>query len=106
MSDVISKNVTYYYFHICAKTHKPGRASLVHQLVKSLPAVWEIWVQSLGWEDPLEKGRATHSSILTWSIPWIEVPGGLQSMGHKKLDTTEQLTHIIKYKIFQHISSL
>ena len=45
-------------------------ASLVAQLVKNLPAVWEIRVQSLGWEDPLEKGKATHSSILAWRIPW------------------------------------
>ena len=45
-------------------------ASLVAQLVKKLPAMWEIWVQSLGWEDPLEKGTATHSSILAWRIPW------------------------------------
>ena len=44
--------------------------SLVAQLVKNLPAMWEIWVQSLGWEDPLEKGMATHSSILAWRIPW------------------------------------
>ena len=44
-------------------------ASLVAQLVKNLPAVWETWVQSLGWEDPLEKGRATHTSILAWRIP-------------------------------------
>ena len=44
-------------------------ASLVAQLVKSPPAVWEIWVPSLGWEDPLEKGKATHSSILAWTIP-------------------------------------
>ena len=44
-------------------------ASLVAQLVKNLPAVWETWVQSLGWEDPLEKGKATHSSILAWRIP-------------------------------------
>ena len=41
------------------------------QLVKNLPAMWEIWVQSLGWEDPLEKGKATHSSSLSWRIPWI-----------------------------------
>ena len=46
-------------------------ASLVAQLVKNLPAVQEIWVQSLGWEDPLEKRKATHSSILAWRIPWI-----------------------------------
>ena len=46
------------------------RASLVAQLVKNLPAMWETWVQSLGWEDPLRKGKATHSSILAWRIPW------------------------------------
>ena len=45
-------------------------ASLVAQLVKNPPAMWETWVQSLGWEDPLEKGMATHSSILAWRIPW------------------------------------
>ena len=45
-------------------------ASLVAQLVKNLPAMWENWVQSLGWEDPLEKGKATHSSILASRIPW------------------------------------
>ena len=46
------------------------RASLVAQMVKNLPAMRETWVQSLGWEDPLEKGTATHSSILAWRIPW------------------------------------
>ena len=45
-------------------------AFLVAQLVKNLPATWETWVRSLGWEDPLEKGKATHSSILAWRIPW------------------------------------
>ena len=45
-------------------------ASLVAQMVKSLPALWETWVQSLGWEDPLKKRKATHSSILAWRIPW------------------------------------
>ena len=47
-----------------------SRACLVAQLIKNLPAMWETWVQSLGWEDPLEKGKATHSSILAWRIPW------------------------------------
>ena len=47
---------------------------------ENLPAMWEIWVQSLGWEDPLEKGMATHSSILAWRISWKEEPGGLQSI--------------------------
>ena len=54
---------------------------LVAQLVKNLPAVQETQVQSLGWEDPLEKEMANHSSILAWKIPWTEEPGGLQSMG-------------------------
>ena len=56
------------------------RASLVAQMVKNLPAVQETQVQSLGWEDPLEKEIGTHSSILAWKIPWKEEPGGLQSM--------------------------
>ena len=51
-------------------------ASLVAQLVKNLPAIWETWVRSLGWEDPLEKGKATHSSILVWRIPWTVQPMG------------------------------
>ena len=45
---------------------------MVAQLVKNLPAMWETWVQSLGWEDPLEEAMATHSSILAWEIPWTE----------------------------------
>jgi len=57
------------------------RAFLVAQMVKNLPAMWETWVQSLGCEDPLEEGIASHSSILAWRIPWTEEPGGLQSMG-------------------------
>ena len=52
-----------------------------------------MWVQSLGWEDPLEKEMVTHASIPAWRIPRTEEPGGIQSMGHKELDTTEQLTH-------------
>ena len=53
------------------------------QMVKSLPAMQETWVRSLGWEDPLEKGRATHSSILAWEIPWTEATvHGLQRVGH------------------------
>ena len=54
-------------------------ASLVAQLVKNPPAMWETWVQSLGWEDPLEKGKATHSSILAWRIPWTVQYMGSQS---------------------------
>ena len=55
-------------------------ASLVAQTIKNPPAMQETQVQSLGWEDPLEKGIATHSSIFAWRIPWTEEPGGLQSM--------------------------
>ena len=58
-----------------------SRASLVTLAVKSLPVMQETQVRSLGWEDPLEKGMATHSSILAWRIPWTEEPGGLLSMG-------------------------
>ena len=54
---------------------------MVAQMAKNLPTVWESQVQSLDWEDPLEKGMETHSSILTWEIPWTEEPGGLQFMG-------------------------
>ena len=58
--------------------------SLVAQLVKNPPAVWETWVPSLGWEDPLEMEKATHSSILAWRIPWTDSP-----WCHKELDTIE-----------------
>ena len=58
------------------------------QLVKNLPVMQETQVPTLGWEDPLEKGMATHSRILAWRIPWTEEPGGLQSMGLQELDTT------------------
>ena len=57
------------------------RVSLVAQTVKNLPAMQETQVRSLGWEDPLEEGMATHSSILAWRIPWAEEHGRLQSMG-------------------------
>ena len=55
------------------------------QMVKNLPAVQETGVRPLGQEDPLEKGMATHFSILAWEIPWTEEPGGLQSMGSERL---------------------
>ena len=61
-------------------------------MVKKLPSMQETQVQSLGWEDPLEKGKTTHSSFLDWRIPWTEKPGRLQSMGLKELDRTELIT--------------
>ena len=67
-------------------------AALVAQLVKNSPAMQETWVRSLGWEDPLQKGTATHLSILAWRIPWT-----VKSMGCKESDTTEglSLSHLI-----------
>ena len=67
-------------------------ASWVAQMVKNLPAMWDTWVWSLGQEDPLEKGMATLSSILTWRIPWTEEPARQQSMGLQS-DSTEWLFH-------------
>ena len=62
-------------------------ASLVAQVVKNLPAMWETWLQSLSWEDPVEKGMATNSSILAWRIPWTEEPSRLQSLGSQRVRT-------------------
>ena len=64
-------------------------STLVTQMVKNLPAMQETLVQSLGWEDPLEKGMATHFSILAWKIPWTEEPGRLHFMGVAELDMTD-----------------
>ena len=60
-------------------------ASLVAQRLKCLPAMWETWVRSLGWEDPLEMEMTTHSNMLAWRITWTEEPGGLQSMGSQRV---------------------
>ena len=65
------------------------RASLIAQSVKNLPVKQETQAQSLGQEDPLEKGMATHSSIFAWRIPWTEEPGSLDFMGSQESDTTE-----------------
>ena len=74
-----------YPCHSFNTVYQASNASLVAQLVKNLPAMQETWVWSLGWEDPLEKGMATHSSILSWRIPQTEEPGGLQSMWSRRV---------------------
>ena len=78
------KRSSYYFNEI--KKHffffLKGVSFLVAQLVKNLPAVRETWVRSLGWGDPLEKGKATHSSILAWKIPWTIRFMGSQRVGH------------------------
>ena len=70
----------------------PVWASLVAQTLKNPPAMWETWVQSLGWEALLEEGMANHSSILAWRIPWTDEPGVLRSLGRKEADMTERLS--------------
>ena len=57
----------------------------VAQLIKNPPAMWETWVRSLGWKDPLEREMATHSSSLAWKIPWMEEPDRLQTMGWQRV---------------------
>ena len=71
------------FFTLAPPGKKPCsiNTSLVAQMVKHLPTMWETWVQSLGREDLLEKEMATHSSVFAWKIPWTEEPGSLQSMG-------------------------
>ena len=69
-STVVTTSVCVVFRHRYIHFHFHFWASLVAQMVNNLPAMQETWVQSLGWEDPLEKGKATHSSILTWRIPW------------------------------------
>ena len=59
--------------------------SLVAQMVKRLSTMWETWVLALGWEDPLEKEMAIHSSTIAWKIPWREEPGKVQSMGSQRV---------------------
>ena len=71
------------------------RTSFVAQLVKNLSAVQETWVQSVGREDPLEKGMATHSRILAWRIPPTGEPGGQQTMGSQRVDVTNTSTFIM-----------
>ena len=76
-------------------------ASLVAQLVKNPPGMWETWAWSLDWEDSLEKGTATHSSILTWRIPWTEEAGRLQVMGSQRVGhdwATNTFTYNVDFK--------
>ena len=73
-------------------------------MIKNSPAMQETQVQFLGWEDPLEKGMATHSSILAWEIPWTEESGGLQSMGSRRvrqdLATKQQQTRLSSFRLY------
>ena len=73
-------------------------SSLVAQTIKNLPAMWETWVRSLGWEDPLEENMATHSNILAWRIPMDSGDWWLQSMGYKELDMLVRDILLQKFK--------
>ena len=77
----------------------------VAQMVKNLPALWETWVRSLGWEDLLEKRMVTHSSILVWRILWTEEPDRLQSMGSQRVSHIEQLSLFLKSRARVHYQS-
>ena len=80
------------------------RTSLVAETVKRLPTMQETQVRSLGWEDPLEKEMATHSSTPAWKIPWSEEPGRLQSTGGKDSDTTERLQFTSLHKMLKKLT--
>ena len=97
------------------KTNKQNTSLPIHQgfpggsEVKHLPAMWEIWVPSLGGEDPLEKEIATHSSILAWRIPWMEEPCGLQSTGSQRVGrhwaTSLSLSYLMGLAILKCVDS-
>ena len=72
-------------------------------MVENLPAVQKTWVRSLGQEDPLEKGMATHSSILAWRIPWTEKPGQLQSMGLQRVKQDCATNSFTSLCVFGHV---
>ena len=82
---ISSANFQWYKFIIKAGFDKCFLTSLMAQTVKCLPTMWETWVRSLGWKDPLEKEMAPHSSTPAWKIPWSEEPGGLESMGLQRV---------------------
>ena len=104
------ENSTFFLDLLCAELGSV-QALYMHshlaQMVKNLPAMWETWVQSLGWEDAQEKGMATHSSIPAWRISWTEEPGGLQSMGPQsqtRLTNTFTFSFNPHYKLKRWIS--
>ena len=101
----VSPTVNSWLHHCPSEIHSIN--SLVVQMVKNLPAMQETWVQSLGQEDPLEKGMATHSSVLVWRIPWTKEPGELQSMGLQRVrHDWASYTHTVAVLILEKIAVL
>ena len=85
-ADILLKRIIVIFSYLLVSSKvQHNRASLVTQTVKNLPAMQEIWVRSLDLKDPVEKGIANHTSILTWRNPWTEEPGGLQSVGLQRV---------------------
>ena len=82
---ILKAAYSFFFFFLTLYLYGSNGTSLVAQMVKHLPTMQEIQVQSLGWEDLLEKEMATHSSILAWRIPWMKEPGRLQSMGSQRV---------------------
>ena len=100
---------TLFFIHPVHNSLHLLRASLVAQIVKNLPTVWETQVQPLGREDPLEKEMATHSTTLAWRIPWTEEPGGLWSMGSQRIGhdlVTKQLQQAQPHHLKKNIDSV
>ena len=93
------------YLDICLLLQVLLEASLVAQTVKHLLAMWETWLWSLSWEDPLEKKMATHSSILAWKIAWMEEPGRLQSMGSQRVRHDWATSLSLRFRKFSAIIS-
>ena len=105
-SEWMNEPLSYIIFYIICPPQKATSswllACLVAKMVKNLPAMQETWVWSLGQEDPLEKGMATHSNILAWKITWTEKPGGLQSIGSQRVrHDWAASTHTHIYKVTQ-----
>ena len=101
--DTFTFHIVRIYYHVQKLAYNIflEGASLVAQLVKNPPEMWETWVCSLDWDDPLEEGMATHSSILAWRIPWAEESGGLQSMeshrvGHDWVTKHSTAQHLLR----------
>ena len=82
---LFKQSLTNMFFVAVVFSPEPDTEGFPGGSVKNSPAMWETWVWSLGWEDPLQEGMATHSSILAWRIPWTEEPGELQSMGSQRI---------------------
>ena len=91
--ETVEKREIHWWMKFITLNYSVPWASFVAQMVKNLPAIWETWVWSLGWDDPLEKGKATHSSILAWRIPWTVESTESQRVRHNWVTFTTSLLY-------------